>query len=120
MEALSLSLGRFESKKWEALRQKKVGRRDHKKREGLSQEKKKKKMGKTESKSAIDTSLLSCLLRKKFPEYLKLADVSFNFERKDKTLAENCTLNAPPTVLKTFKRTMEKQMSDQISSISRY
>ena len=82
--------------------------------------KKEKKMGKTESKSAIDTSLLSCLLRKKFPEYLKLADVSFNFERKDKTLAENCTLNAPPTVLKTFKRTMEKQMSDQISSISRY
>ena len=49
-------------------------------------------MGRTESKSAIDASLLLCLFWKKFPEDLRLADVSFNSENKVKRLAENCTL----------------------------
>ena len=47
-------------------------------------------MGRTESKSAIDALL--CLFWKKLPEDLRLADVSFNSESKDKRLAENCTL----------------------------
>ena len=61
------------------------------------------------------------LLNKNFSKNLKLADVSTNFEKKDKTFVENYRpASVLPTVSKIFERILQKQISDLIGKFMNY
>ena len=61
------------------------------------------------------------LLNKNFSKNLKLADVSTNFKKKDKTFVENYRpASVLSTVSKIFERIMQKHISDLIGKFMNY